>query len=201
MRPRNTSSCCAASAPTLVQPAGAARDEKARAGSEGRRRFCFYLICPAKERERERGVRWGTRLSQARPPFLGTLQDTPRPYLRKVVQSSTLDRADADTRPPPPSSSFPPPPPRSSPHQSFSLSSISSSCPSCRSFSTASSYRCCRTLYSLDKASRSGPRGIVHSISRYSADHRRTYRTFSLACQRAARRRGLALSPSSITVV
>lgn len=47
-------------------------------------------------------------------------------------------------------------------------------------FSAASSYRCRRTLYSLDKASRSGP-----SSTRYSADHRRTYRTFSLACQRA----------------
>lgn len=56
-------------------------------------------------------MRWGTRLSP-RPPFLETLQDTPRPYPRKVVQSSTLDRADADTRSPP---SSPFPPPRSSP--------------------------------------------------------------------------------------
>lgn len=91
---RNTSSCRGIS-PSLVQPDGAARDEKARAGSEGGRRFCFYLICP--ERERERGA-MGDELSP-RPPFLGTLQDTPRPYPRKVVQSSTLDRADADTRP------------------------------------------------------------------------------------------------------
>lgn len=51
--PRNTSSCCGIS-PSLVQPDGAARDEKARAGSEGGRRFCFYLICP--ERERVRGA-------------------------------------------------------------------------------------------------------------------------------------------------
>lgn len=91
---RNTSSCYGIS-PSLVQPDGAARDEKARAGSEEGRRFCFYLICP--ERERERGA-MGDELSP-RPPFLGALQDTPRPYPRKVVQSSTLDRADADTRP------------------------------------------------------------------------------------------------------
>lgn len=47
----------AASAPSLVQPDGAARDEKARADSEGAggggRCFCFYLICPERERERE----------------------------------------------------------------------------------------------------------------------------------------------------
>lgn len=60
--PRNTSSCCGIS-PSLVQPDGVARDEKARAGSEGGRRFCFYLICP--ERERERGAMGGRAVASA----------------------------------------------------------------------------------------------------------------------------------------
>lgn len=117
-----------------------------------------------------------------RPPFLGTLQATPRPYPRKVVQSSTLDRADADTRPLPPPPSFPPP--RSSPLRP-------SRCPLPLLRGLLAAFFPQRLLTAGRYISRTtkflGPRNIVRSIPRYLTDHRQTYRTFILACQHAGK--------------
>lgn len=175
--PRNTSSCCGIS-PSLVQPDGAARDEKARAGSEGRegRRFCFYLICP--ERERERGAMGDEAVASAAISW-----DPPGYSSSILTESCTVIDAWSSRRGCLSSSSFFSFLSSSFVSSSFfSLSSSSSSCPSCHSFSAASSYRCWALYFLNNKAPQSGPCDIVHSISWYSADHDRT---FNIAFQRA----------------
>lgn len=130
--PRNTSSCCGIS-PSLVQPDGVVRDEKARAGSEGGRRFCFYLICP--ERERERGAMGGRAVASAAISWDPTGYSSSIPTERCTVIDAWSSRRGYPSS----SSSFFFSSSSFVSSSSFSLSCSSSSCPFCHSFSAVSS--------------------------------------------------------------